>query len=139
LWTLSALDGTASLNFTMFPVAEGVVMDLARLRTLEHERRKTDDEVRRAARGVGRGPAGRFFIDEATWTEGTIFCVESTQRIDFEPLGFQGVRGITREWSVSDGKHVLEATLRTETEAAFERAAPACEGMMHSVRFEGPS
>jgi hypothetical protein len=139
LWTLSAIDGTASLSFTMFPVAEGVAMNLARLRAIEHARRQTYGEVHRAAHRAGRAPAGRFFVDETSWTEEAIFCVESTHRVDFEPLGFRGLRGITREWSISDGKYVLEATLQTDTEDAFERAAPACERMLHSVRFEGPS
>jgi len=139
LWMLSAIDGTASVSFTMFPVAYGVVMNLSTLRALEHERRKTYDEVRRAARRGGRAPAGRFFVDETSWAEGEIFCVQSTQRVNFESLGFRGVRGVTREWSISDGKHVLDATLQTETEDAFECAVPACERMMHSVRFEGPS
>ncbi len=139
LWMLSAVDGTASLRLTMFPVANGVRMNLATLRALEHERHLANAEYRRK---VGRsrvgGPAGRFFVDEASWTEGPIFCVASTHRVDFRALQLS-VRCIERVWTVSDGKYVLEATLQTDTQDAFEPAAAACEGMMHSVRFEGPS
>lgn len=143
IWALSQIDRMASVNLTMFPVAEGVAMNFVTLRTLEHERR-THEESRRAARWGGHSRSGRFFIDEATWTEGAIFCVQSTYRVNFElladpALGFRGFRGITRQWSISDSKHVLEATLWTDAEGAFERAAPACDRMMQSVRFEGPS
>ena len=139
LWTLSAVDGTASLRLTMFPVANGVSMDLATLRALEHERHLANAEHRREV-GPSRvgAPAGRFFVDEASWAEGAIFCVASTHRVDFRPLQF-GIRYIERVWTVSDGKYVLEATLQADTQDAFERAAAACEGMMYSVRFEGPS
>jgi hypothetical protein len=153
-WTLSAIDGAASLSFTMFPVAEGVAMNLATLLTLEHERHRTHEESRRAARRAGRVPAGRFFVDETSWVEGAIFCVQSTHRLDRRhrtppvreaPAHFEflaeifGLCGITREWSISDGKHVVQARLHAETDGAFERAAPACDRMMHSIRFEGPS
>jgi hypothetical protein len=133
-WTLSAIDGSASLRFTMFPVAEGVVMDLVTLRALERERHETHAKSRAGGRG-----RSRLLIDETSWTEGSIFCLTLTERLDLRPLGLGLGRCIQRGWTVSDGKHVVEAMLRSDTDDAFERAAPACEQMMHSVRFEGPS
>jgi hypothetical protein len=137
-WTLSPIDGAASLSLTIFPVAEGVLMNLATLRVLEHERNEADA---RRQRVVHRGGAAfrAFFVDETTWTEGRLFCLASTRRLDFEPPGDRRIRGLERQWTVSDGKHVLQATLWTEIDAAFDRALAPCEGMMHSVRFEGPS
>ena len=112
LWVLRSLDEPASLTFTIFPVAEGVVIDLGTLRALEHERREV--HARNRQRILRRGVvtvAGRFLVDDTSWSEGAMFGVCSTTRVDFEALGFTGLRGLKREWTVSDGKHVLEAAL----------------------------
>jgi hypothetical protein len=147
-WSLSAIDGSASLGISMFPVAEGVVMNLATLLVLEHERRHSHEDHRRFVRdrGASEPASERFFIDETTWTEGTLFGVASTERHQFDftdlaatldlPAAFQIW---VRTWTVSDGKYVVEATLRAETEGGFDRATAACEPMIRSVRFEGPS
>jgi hypothetical protein len=140
LWTLCSLDGTASLNLRMFPVADGVLIDLETLRALEHERHKLRARDRRAElRGGVPAATGIFFVDETSWSEGTAFCVASTTRLALEALGFAGLRGLRREWTVSDGKHVLEASLWVDADEVFAQAADTCEKMIRSVRFEGPS
>ena len=147
-WSLSAIDGSASLSISMFPVAAGVVMNLATLLVLEHERRHGCEDLRRLRRDPGaREPASTaFFIDESSWTEGALFGVVSTERHQFDFADLPASLGLpakfqvwVRGWTVSDGKYVVEATLRAETEDTFGRAAAACERMMRSVRFEGPS
>jgi hypothetical protein len=134
VWIVS--DGTGSLSLTTFPVAEGVRIDLEMLRALEHERRVAGAEFRKAIRRSGGTPIGRFFVDETTWSDGGRFCVGSTERLD---TGLLGLRGLRREWTVSDGAYVLQATLSANTDNAFGRASEACEEMVRSIRFEGPS
>jgi len=137
LWTLSSPGGPATLSLTVFPVAPGVVINLERLRALENERRRVAARDRHAVRSDGGDTvAGTFFVDETSWTEGRVFCVAPTKRIELEALGFTGLRGLKREWTVSDGQHVLEASLWADTDAAFKHAIAPCEEMIRSVRFE---
>jgi hypothetical protein len=147
-WSLSTIDGSASLDISMFPVAEGVVMNLATLLVLAHERRHSHEDYRRLRRdrGASEPASTSFFIDESSWTEGALFGVVSSERHQFDVAELAATVGLpatfqvwVRGWTVSDGKYVVEATLRAKTEDTFDRATAACEGMIRSVRFEGPS
>lgn len=135
LWKLRHPDRRGYLSISMFPVAEGVTMDLETLQALCRERQR--DSV-----------FDRLFVplDDDSWAERAVFCVASSSRTRTgrgirHPFPWPASQQPTyrRSWSLSDGRHVVEASLYEPDEANFRADVDDCDAMMRSVRFEGPS
>jgi len=156
LWTLKHPERRGQLTISMFPVAEGVAMDLATIQALSrerHERHMTGEKAKRRApermrRHVEQNPffARSLLLDEASWSTPASFAVVTSVRTERPnvirgPFPWPGLdpTTYTRTWTVSDGGHVLEATFREYDEERFRLGVEDCDAMMRSVRFEGPS
>jgi hypothetical protein len=135
LWTLKHPGRKGELTLSMFPVAQGIAMDLATLEALSRERQS-------------KSVFGRMqvFFDETSWSRGAVFCLVTSARLR-RPHGIRlpflwpgdDRTAFLRSWTVSDGAYVLEASFREYSEQNFHEGSKNGDTMMLSVRFEGPS
>jgi hypothetical protein len=128
-WTLKHPERSGELTISMFPVAEGVTMDLPTLEALSRERSRNTDPLSRS----------EVPLDETAWSQGSLFCLATSARRGPFPSSDRGRTTYTRHWTVSDGAYVIEATLHEYDEDAFRVGGQDGDDMMRSVRFEGPS
>jgi hypothetical protein len=130
LWTLKHPERRGELTLSMFPVAEGVTMDLPTLQALDRERSRSTDPFHRSMAA----------LDETAWSQESVFCFATSARGGPYPGSSRGASpDYFRYWTVSDGTYVLEATFHEYDEERFAAGVDACDAMMRSVRFEGPS
>jgi hypothetical protein len=164
VWKLGHPDRRGTLSISMFPVAEGVTMDLPTLGALSRKRWENDDlldgrmreHLKKARESMPEQPETRrhmpppartLLLGETSWLEGSLFCVARQMREDmtarlWASFGLSAEADPTSfraEWTVSDGAYVLEATLRDPEESHFLLGATEWDNVMRSLRFEGPS
>jgi hypothetical protein len=145
-WTLKHPERRGELTLSMFPVAEGVTMDLPTLQALSREHERFSERLGRRVPKSSPFYRRSMLLDETAWLQESVFCFATSVRTerpngDRGPFAWQGLEPTvhTREWTVSDGTYVLEATLHEYDEEHFAAGVDACDAMMRSVRFEGPS
>ena len=141
LWTLMHPGRPGKLTLSLFPVADGVTMDLETLQALSHKRQQRSDEVfRRVPEARRRGRPRAVLLDETSWLQGSVFCFATSVRQGPAPRPSWGASPEhSRYWTVSDGAHVLEATFYEYDQGAFVAGVEDCNAMVRSVRFEGSS
>lgn len=134
-WTLKHPDRKGGLTVSMFPVAQGIRMDLATVQALSREKQRNSAFARPF-----------ILLDEVCWSNPAVFCLATSSRTRTPhrsrpaAIPWPGSDHPTylRSWTVSDGAYVLEATLHEYDEDAFHVGAKDCDTIMRSVRFEGP-
>jgi hypothetical protein len=144
-WILKHPERRGELIVSMFPVAEGVVMDLASIQALSRDGQRRAGERRRRVPNPGPFFERWLLLDEASWTLGSVFCVGTSTRTERPSVGRSPLAvylhpvTYTRHWTVCDGAHVVEATFYEYDEEMFRVGVQDCDAMMRSVRFEGPN
>ncbi len=146
LWTVRHVERRGVLSLSMFPVAEGVVMDLATVRSLSREAQARRDDLLRRFPALGPFSQRSVVLGETYWTQGSVFCLATSTRTERRTSGENPFEWPDRDpvsyathWTVSDGTYVLEASFREFDEEHFRTGVEECAAMMRSVRFEGPS
>jgi hypothetical protein len=119
-WELRHPERAGTLMLSVFPVVDGVEMDLPTLLHLTHERRRTS---------LFR----QTFVDESTWSIGSLFCVTTRHTSNIPTAHYSA------SWTVSDGHYVVEGTFSTDEPSIFLASLPDCDAMLRSLRFEGPN
>ena len=137
LWRLRHSGRKGDLTLSVFPVAEGVTMDLATLQHLEHERRRHREN--RTVSFASRFLRGPRFLDETSWSVGSVFCLATRGVLEPLPWAHLAHAIFIGHWTVCDGRYVLEASLTAHDADEFGVGVKVCDTMMRSVRFEGPS
>jgi hypothetical protein len=137
-WVLKHPKHPGELWITMFPVAEGVIVDLPTIQHLEHERRRHADERQERFRNpLFRVPR---LLDERSWSVGSLFCLTTKTVRAPSPWPHLAHPAYVGQWTVSDGRYMVEASLHGIDNADdFTVGVADCEAIMRSVRFEGPS